>query len=158
MRRSRPGRRGEHGLRARLGTNMHISSDAKPASGERPMPKYIRRSMLALSIDDPDLEAKAFASWADAIVLDFDKPTGLDWQASIHSRMPAAIGSAARSGAKVFVRADCNAARAELDAAVFLGIAGVVLKQVRDAQGVVRAAEYLAELETARGIDSGSIE
>ncbi|MGH8667062.1 MAG: aldolase/citrate lyase family protein, partial [Burkholderiales bacterium] len=106
----------------------------------------------------PDLEAKAFASWADAIVLDFDKPTGLDWQASVRSRMPAAIGSAARGGASVFVRANCNSARAELDAAVFLGIAGVVLKQVRDAQGMVRAAEHLAELEATRGIEPGSLE
>jgi citrate lyase beta subunit len=137
---------------------MHTLPDAKPASGERPMPKYIRRSVLALSIDDPDLEAKAFASWADAVVLDFAKPAGVDWQAAVRSRMPAAIGAAARGGAEVFVRVGFPSARAELDAVVSLGIAGVVLTQVRDAQGIVRVAEQLAELETARGIDSGSIE
>ena len=122
------------------------------------MPKYIRRSVLALSSDDPDLEGKAFASWADAIVLEFAKPAGLDWQAAVRSRMPAAIGAAARGGAEVFVRVNANAARAELDAVVFLGIAGVVLTQVRDAHGIARVAERLAELEAARGIDAGSIE
>jgi hypothetical protein len=33
----------------------------------RPMPKFIRRSLVALSIDDPQLREKAFASWARAI-------------------------------------------------------------------------------------------
>ena len=32
---------------------------------ERPLPKYIRRSLLSLSLDDPQLGEKAFASWAD---------------------------------------------------------------------------------------------
>jgi citrate lyase beta subunit len=122
------------------------------------MPKYIRRSLLALSAEDPDLEAKAFASWADAIVLDFVKPAGLDWQAAVRSRMPAAVGAAARGGAEVFVRVNAGVARAELDAVVFSGIGGVVLKQVRCAEEVARVDEHLSKLETARGIASGSTE
>jgi citrate lyase beta subunit len=138
---------------------MNSSSHAGPAaSRERPMPKYIRRSMLALSIDDPHLEAKAFASWADAIVLDFTKPAGLDWQAAVRSRIPAAVGAAARGGAEVFVRVNADVAHAELDAVVFLGIGGVLLKQVRCAQDIARVAECLPELESARGVASGSIE
>ncbi len=122
------------------------------------MPKYIRRSMLALSIDDPSLEDKAFASWADAIVLDFDKRPGLDWQQNVRSRMPAAIGAAGQGGAEVFVRVSGPSARAELDAVVFLGIAGVVLTHAQSPQDIVRVAEHLAELEAIRGIEPGSLE
>jgi citrate lyase beta subunit len=91
-------------------------------------------------------------------VLDFTKPAGVDWQAAVRSRMPAAVGAAARGGAEVFVRVNAEVARAELDAVVFLGIGGILLKQVRCAQDIARAAECLPELETARGVASGSIE
>jgi hypothetical protein len=66
--------------------------------GEKPMPKYIRRSVLALSIDDAQLGEKAYASWADAIILDFAKHAGRDWQADLKARMPAAIHAAAKGG------------------------------------------------------------
>jgi citrate lyase beta subunit len=122
------------------------------------MPKYIRRSMLALSIDDPSVEEKAVASWADAIVLDFDKRPGLDWQQHVRSRMPAAIAAAARGGAEVFMRVSSPSARAELEAGVFLGIAGVVLTRAQSPQDIVRVAEYLADLEAIRGIEPGSLE
>ena len=55
----------------------------EPASRERPLPKYIRRSLLRLSIDDPQLADKAHASWADAIILDFTRAQGRDWQADL---------------------------------------------------------------------------
>jgi citrate lyase beta subunit len=137
---------------------MQTFSAAIPgADGERPMPKYIRRSMLALSIDDPSLAQKAFASWADAIVLDFAKRPGLDWQQNVRTRMPAAIGAAAQGGAEVFVRVSCRSARAELDSVVFLGIAGVVATQAQGPQDIVGVAENLTELEALRGIEPGSL-
>ena len=45
---------------------MPMASEIETAGGERPMPKHIRRSILFLSLDDPGLEEKAFASWASA--------------------------------------------------------------------------------------------
>jgi citrate lyase beta subunit len=122
------------------------------------MPKYIRRSLVALSIEDPDLEAKAFDSWADAIVLDFVRRPGLDWQADTRSRMPGAIRTAARGGAEVLVRVSCRFAPSEFDAAVFLGLAGVVLTGVRGANDIDRAAACLAEMELRRGIEAGTLE
>ena len=92
------------------------------------MPKYIRRSLFPLSIEDPQLGEKAYASWADAIILDFVKKPGRDWQEDLKSRMPAAIHEAAKGGAEVFVRINSDAAAAELESTVFSGISGVVLK------------------------------
>ena len=137
---------------------LRSPSENASVAGEKPMPKYIRRSLFPLSIDDPDLAEKAYASWADAIVLDFAKKPGCDWQEDLKARMPAAIHAAAKGGAEVFVRIDRNAAEAELDAAVFSGISGVVLKGATGAGDIVAAAERLDALEAGRGIKSGSLE
>jgi len=56
-------------------------------SAEKPIPKYIRRSILPLSAEDPQLGEKAHASWADAIVLEFAKKGDRNWQEDLRSRM-----------------------------------------------------------------------
>ena len=128
------------------------------AAGGKPMPKHIRRSLFPLSVDDPRLAEKAHASWADAIILGFAKRSDRDWQEDLRARMPAAIHAAAKGGAKVFVRIDGDTAAAELDAAVFSGISGVVLKGATGPEDIVAAARRLDALETGRGIASGSLE
>ena len=137
---------------------MQPSSEIKPLVSEQPMPKYIRRSLLALSIDDAQLREKAYASWADAIILDFVKKPDRDWQQDLKSRMPAAIHAAAQGGAEVFVRISGDSAAAELEATVFCGISGVVLKGVSGPGDMVTAARCLDALEVNRGIPSGSLE
>jgi citrate lyase beta subunit len=137
---------------------MQTSSDNQPLASEQPMPKYIRRSVYALSIDDAKLSEKAYASWADAIILDFVKRPDRDWQDDLKSRMPGAIHAAAQGGAEVFVRIDCDAAVAELEATVFSGISGVVLKGVTVPGDIVAVAQCLDALETQRGIAGGTVE
>src|SRR4051812_36095689 len=127
-------------------------------TGERPLPRHIRRSLLCLSMDDTELGEKASASWADAIILDFTKARGRDWQGDLRSRIPAAIDAASRGGAEVFVRISGSSAQAELDAIVFAGIAGVVMKGVNDAAVVTEADTHLERLEVSRGIARGSLE
>ena len=137
---------------------MQSSSENNPLAGEKPMPKYIRRSVFALSIDDAQLGETAYASWADAIILDFVKKPDRDWQDDLKSRMPAAIHAAAKGGAEVFIRINRDSAAAELDATVFSGISGVVLKGVTAPEDIVAAAECLNALEVSRGIKIGALE
>jgi citrate lyase subunit beta/citryl-CoA lyase len=113
---------------------------------------------LCLSIDDPHLRAKAYASWADAIILDLVKPSSRDWQTDFKSAMPAAIHAAASGGAEVFVRINSQTAAAELESSVFAGLAGVVLKGVSEGAEISEASERLDALEVNRGIARGSIE
>jgi citrate lyase subunit beta/citryl-CoA lyase len=127
-------------------------------SGERPMPRHIRRSLFPLSIDDPHLGERAYGSWADAIILDFTRAEGRDWQEDLRSRMPAAIAAASKGGAEVFVRIAAATAAAELDAVVFAGIAGVVIKGVNEAGEIARASRRLDALEESRGVARGSLE
>ncbi|MBM3340922.1 MAG: hypothetical protein FJY56_02255 [Betaproteobacteria bacterium] len=124
--------------------------------GEMPMPKCIRRSVYVLSMDDPRLGDKAYASWADAILLDWGKQPGHDWQADLKSRMPVAIGAVVKGGAEVFVRINAASALAELDAAVFSGLTGVVVKGVTSAQEIANIAQRLDTLEVTRGIAKGA--
>jgi citrate lyase subunit beta/citryl-CoA lyase len=130
----------------------------EPTTGERSIPKHIRRSLLCLSIDDPHLGVKAYASWADAIILDCIKARGRDWQADLRAKMPAAIHDAGKGGAEVFVRINGDTAAAELESIVFAGIVGIVLKGVNDGAQVRKASERLDVLEESRGIAGGSLE
>ena len=127
-------------------------------AGDSPMPKYIRRSVLALSIDDTQLGDKAYASYADAIILDFAKKANVDWQAESKARMPMAIHAASRGAAEVFVRVGCDGVVAELESVVFSGIAGVVVKGVTTAADVTAVASVLDSLEVSRGIPRGTLE
>ena len=138
--------------------NMQQGSDNQPLADDKPMPKYIRRSVLALSIDDAQLGEKAYASWADAIILDFVKKADRDWQQDLKTRMPAAIHQAGKGGAEVFVRINHDSALAELDAVVFSGLSGVVLKGVTGPGDIGLAAQRLDALEVSRGIRSGALE
>ncbi len=135
-----------------------MNTQPQQDTGEQPMPKYIRRSVYALSIDDAQLGDKAYASWADAIIVDFAKRADRDWQADLKSRLPAAIHAAGRGGAEVFVRIHSETAAAELAATVFSGIAGVVLKGVRGPDDITAAAQCLDALEVSRGITAGTLE
>jgi citrate lyase beta subunit len=129
-----------------------------PIPGEKPMPKFIRRSLFALAADDPALADEAAASWADAIVLDLVHRPGVDSQADLRARMPAAIHAAGKAGSEVFVRVAAQSLQADLDAAVFRGLTGVIVTGVRDASEVTSIAQRLAVLEGERGVPVGSLE
>jgi citrate lyase subunit beta/citryl-CoA lyase len=122
------------------------------------MPPYIRRSLICLSVDDPKLAEKAFALWADAIILDIVKSPAQDWQQVLKAKMPAALVAAARGGAEVFVRLNAGTAYAELDATVFAGLTGVVLVGVENSVELVLASQRLEVLERERGLAVRSIE
>lgn len=131
---------------------------ANPVAGEKPMPKVIRRSLYALSMDDADLASKAAASWADAIVLDLVRKPGVDLQTDLRARMPAALHAASTGGAEVFVRIAAASARADLAAVLAMGLGGIVVTGLRDAAEVAAIDARIASLEEERGIPAGSVE
>lgn len=138
---------------------MNTTMENTPAvAGEKPIPKFIRRSLLALQAADPQLRTKAHASWADAIVLDIERQPGSDWQADLRTRLPASVHAAASGGSEVFVRVGRGAILAELDATVCAGLAGVVLAGVKDAADIEAAAARIDALERERGLPAGSLE
>jgi citrate lyase subunit beta/citryl-CoA lyase len=69
-----------------------------------------------------------------------------------------AIASAAQGAAEVFVRVSGAALRADLEAAVWPGLRGIMLADVNSAAEIVAAADAVSSLESARGIAAGSLQ
>jgi citrate lyase subunit beta/citryl-CoA lyase len=107
----------------------------------------IRRSNLLVPI------AEAAGAWrhdADAITLAPD--------AQSRARVKEAIAWAGKGAAEVFVRVDQAGLRADLEAAVWPGLRGIVLPHVDTAAEVREAADAIAALEEQRGIAAGSVQ
>lgn len=109
----------------------------------------IRRSNLLVPLADA---AGAWRHNADAITL------ALPGGGSQAQPLKAAIAEAGKGGAEVFVRADQAALRADLEAAVWPGLGGIVLPQVDAAAEVTEAADIIAGLERERGLGEGSVQ
>ncbi len=119
------------------------------------MSYLIRRSNLMVSMGD---EAAIAASWqhnADAVTLN------VEGHAAQRAGVKAAIASAAKGGAEVFVRISTSDRRADLEAAVWpglSGLSGVMLPRVESAAEVTRIDEIVSALEQQRGIKHGSLQ
>ena len=113
----------------------------------------IRRSNLLVRIADAVAVASAWRHNADAITLDLD---GADSAARTNVRD--AIAAAAQGAAEVFVKAGSDNLRADLEAAVWPGLRGVMLDAVQSASQVKAADESLTTLERERGLPNNSLQ
>jgi citrate lyase subunit beta/citryl-CoA lyase len=110
----------------------------------------VRRSNLLVRVADADAVSSAWRHNADAVTLDLE---GAD--AVVSKRVRDAIASVAQGGAEVFVRASNGNLRADLEAAVWPGLRGIMLAGVDSAAQVVAADERVTALERERGMASG---
>ena len=110
----------------------------------------VRRSNLMVPAADAAAVADAWRHNADAITLD------LTGNAGARGTLKATIAAVARGGAEVFVRVDKATPPADLEAAVWPGLCGIMLPCVESAAEVTQAAEMVAGLEQQRGIAAGS--
>jgi citrate lyase subunit beta/citryl-CoA lyase len=121
------------------------------------MPLLIRRSNLLVDLRDEEAVANAWRHEADAITLDLE---GLapDAKALAPTRIRDAIAQCARGAAEVFVKVQDASLTADLEAAIWPGLRGIVLPRVESAADVADAAETVTVLERERGIRVGSLE
>ncbi len=118
------------------------------------MSLLVRRSNLLVAMGDGGAVANAWRHNADAVTLALDgKPSADTVQA-----VKAAMASAAKGGAEVFVRVNKTALQADLDAAVWPGLAGIMLPCVESAAEVAQAADIVTTLEMQRGITTGKLQ
>ena len=113
----------------------------------------VRRSNLLVRIDDAGGVDSAWRHNADAITLDL---VGAD--AAAKKRVRDAIASAAQGAAEVFVRVSNENLRADLEAAVWPGLRGIMLAGCEAAAQVAAADERLTALERERGLVNGSLQ
>jgi len=116
----------------------------------------VRRSILVVSVNDSDAVAGSWRHDADAVALELGE--GLAARPTARERIRDAIPIAARGGAEVFVRIDGDLARADIEAAAWPGLTGILLPCADTPEAVRDIARLLEELEARRGLPIGSLE
>ena len=118
----------------------------------------IRRSNLIIPVTESRLVRLAWAHDADAITLDLQDGIPATEIGAAREALPSAICQAGKGAADVFVRINAAYVYADIEAAVWPGLAGVVLPGVESAQQVVSADQCLTNWERQRGIPAGQLE
>lgn len=108
-------------------------------------------------VTDAELVNHAWRHNADAITLDLEDGVDAARKAEARSLVKTAIATAAQGAAEVFVRVNKSCLQADLEAAVWPGLCGIMLPQVESAAEVQEAAEIVTALERQRGITAGSL-
>jgi citrate lyase subunit beta / citryl-CoA lyase len=118
----------------------------------------IRRSWLMVPSDDAAQVEQAAASAADVIVLDLMEfvPEGMKPTAREH--LPEAIRGVAQGGAEVFAQVDKELLYADLSAAVWPGVSGILIPRLESPQEVAEADSLLTQLENKRGFRPGTLQ
>jgi len=116
------------------------------------------RSWLFVPGDRPDMMGKAFASGADAVILDFEDAVLPQNKAQARKLVAALANDPKPSSSQLWVRINplrtpfqSEEALRDLAAVRLLRPAGIVLPKAESAAGVVQLDHYLSALEAATG-------
>lgn len=118
------------------------------------MNPFVRRSHLLVSISDRDSVESSWTHNADAVILDL---TGASSDAELFRRrgrktLSDSIEIAGRGGAEVFVLVNRSVAQADIEAAIWPGVKGIVYPGAESAAEIENMDELLTDLEHRRGI------
>ncbi len=123
-----------------------------------PISNKIRRSWLLVPISAAERVASCHQTNSDVICLDLvefvaepDKPAARDLVA-------AALDSAKAGGSEVFVQIDPELMIADLRAAVWPGLVGVVVSRAESSDQIAQIDAIISTLESQRGLLPGSVE
>jgi citrate lyase subunit beta / citryl-CoA lyase len=101
---------------------------------------------------------KAWRYNADAITLDLEDGVPQPHKGEVRASLKEAIALAGCGGAEVFVRVNKPFLAADVAAAVWPGLTGVMLPKVESGAEVAEAATLMTDLERQRGIEVGALE
>jgi citrate lyase subunit beta/citryl-CoA lyase len=108
--------------------------------------------------DDAAQVEQAVASAADVIVLDVMEFVPEGMKPAARERLPEVIRNAAQGGAEVFVQVDKELLYADLSAAVWPGLSGILIPRLESPQGITEADSLLTQLEDKRGFRPGALQ
>jgi citrate lyase subunit beta/citryl-CoA lyase len=120
--------------------------------------QFVRRSNLMVPITVQRFVNNAWGHSADAITLDLEDGVQRTQKGAVRSHVKEAISLASRGCAEVFVRVNKPYLSADIDAAVWPGLTGIMLPKVESAAEVSEAASMLDRLERHRGLDIGALQ
>ena len=118
----------------------------------------IRRSWLLVPMSQPERIAAITASGTDVAVLDLVEFVAERDKPAAREAVRGSLDTAKGGGAEIFVQVDPELLLADLRAAIWPGVSGVVISRLESADQIVRADEFIATLESERGLLPGSVE
>lgn len=119
---------------------------------------HVFRCVMFVPVNNPRFTEKAWTRGADAYILDLEDSVPLSEKEKARSLVRETIPKVAKGGAAIFIRINWDFVEADLRAAVWPGIARIILPKTETAEDMKRCADLLTELEKERGILIGSIE
>jgi citrate lyase subunit beta/citryl-CoA lyase len=121
------------------------------------MPKAIRRSWLIVPSHDATQVAQAAAA-PDVVVLDLMEFVPEVAKPGAREQLQEMSALVAGHGAEVFVQIDKDLLYADLHAAVWPGVSGILIPHLESPYEVVAAEDLLTKLEDARGIRPSTLQ
>ncbi|MES3003553.1 MAG: CoA ester lyase [Pseudomonadota bacterium] len=123
-------------------------------------PARLQRSSLTVPLSSEKFIAKAHLRGADNITLDLEDGVADNAKEAARLRLPAAVKSASRGGASIRVRMNRSLGllARDIEASVIAGVDSLGIAKVESAGHVRMVAQYVGELEKARGLPVGGIE
>ena len=118
----------------------------------------VRRSWLLTPVSHPDRVSNAPSAGADVIVLDLAEFVAEPDKPAARESLRDCLVPAKSTGADVFVQIDPELMLADLTAAVWPGLDGIVVTRAETPEQVVSIDAIISELESRRGMSPGSVE
>ena len=134
------------------------SEGGRAEVGRRPLGPFVRRSNLMVPITVQRFVEKAWHYNADAITLDLEDGVPRSQKVAVRGLVKEAMAQVGRGGAEVFVRVAKSSAYADVAAAAWPGLTGIMLPKVESAADVTEVADILRDLERQRGLEVGSLQ
>ena len=122
------------------------------------MQRFVRRSNLMAPMTAQHFVNEAWRHGADAITLDLEDGVPRTQKGAVRACLKEAIPLASRGGAEVFVRVNKPYVSADIEAAVWPDLTGIMLPKVESAAEVSEVASMLDRLERQRGLEMGSLQ
>lgn len=119
----------------------------------------VRRSRLIMPANAPKFVEKAYLRNADAVVLDLEDSIPQTEKFTARSLIKDLVPVVGKGGSDVFVRVNntVDLLDGDIAAAVWPGVAGIIIPKVESAAGIQRIERQVAELERQRGIPAGQV-
>lgn len=116
----------------------------------------VRRSWLLTPVSRPERVSVAPSAGADVIVLDLAEFVAETDKPAARESLREALIPAKSTGAEVFVQIDPELMLADLTAAIWPGLDGIVVTRAETPEQVVAIDGIISELESQRGISPGT--
>ena len=118
----------------------------------------VRRSWLLTPVSQPGRVSAAPSAGADVIVLDLAEFVAETDKPAARESLREILVPAKSTGAEVFVQIDPELMLADLTAAIWPGLDGIVVTRAETPEQIIAIDDIISELESRRGISPGTLE